>query len=210
MSEAIPRTPANWFRLIVITVILVGTTWSIALFVLESPAQKRNSIARFMSLHTASLESAVLSPFLPVVLNIPTIGLSSTIESVGLLPNGLMGSPADPMITAWFKEGPKPGEIGSAVIAGHYGWKDATPAAFDNLNTLRVGDEFNVLSENGTTRTFLVRKTQIFDQNADTTMVFNSGDGYAHLNLITCSGNWNPQDASYTERLVIFSDMVTP
>jgi hypothetical protein len=38
--------------------------------------------------------------------------------------------------------------------------------------------------------------------------VFASNDGGAHLNLITCAGEWNKGKKSYSERLVVFADKV--
>ena len=46
------------------------------------------------------------------------------VEDVGLTPGGAMDVPKGPSDVAWFDLGPRPGEVGSAVIAGHEGWKD--------------------------------------------------------------------------------------
>ncbi|PIZ82226.1 MAG: class F sortase, partial [Parcubacteria group bacterium CG_4_10_14_0_2_um_filter_41_6] len=40
----------------------------------------------------------------------------------------------------------------------------------------------------------------------DVPEVFNSSDGKAHLNLITCTGVWNKEDNAFSERLVVFTD----
>jgi hypothetical protein len=60
---------------------------------------------------------------LPVRLKIPSIGVDARIKPVGLTADGAMDVPAGPADVAWFDLGPRPGEIGSAVVAGHYwGW----------------------------------------------------------------------------------------
>ncbi len=76
---------------------------------------------------------------IPVRLKIPGISLDAAVESVGLTPDNAMGVPKGPADVAWFSLGPSPGQVGSAVIAGHFGWKDGIPAAFDNLSILRKG-----------------------------------------------------------------------
>ncbi len=148
------------------------------------------------------------SSSLPVHLNIPIIGVDATIEYVGLSPDGSVGVPKGPENAAWFNQGPLPGGIGSAVIVGHFGWKNDIPAVFDNLNKLRPGDKFQVQDEKGATTTFIVRKLQTYGEHADAASVFSSDDGKAHLNLITCEGAWNEHNKSYANRLVVFTDKI--
>jgi LPXTG-site transpeptidase (sortase) family protein len=145
---------------------------------------------------------------IPVFLFIPKIDVDAAIAPVGLTSDGEMGVPTGPTGTTWFDLGPRPGEVGSAVIAGHEGWKDGIAAAFDNLYKLRVGDQLYVQDEHGVTTAFVVRRVATYDQNGDASDVFNSSDGGAHLNLITCEGTWNAAEKSYSDRLVVFADLV--
>jgi sortase (surface protein transpeptidase) len=55
-----------------------------------------------------------------------------------------MDAPKGPNDVVLFDPGPNPGEEGSVVIAGHYGWKNGIPAAFDNLNKLKEGDNIYI------------------------------------------------------------------
>lgn len=144
----------------------------------------------------------------PIRLKIPKINVDATIEQVGLAPDGSMDVPKGPAEVVWYKLGPRPGEIGSAVMAGHSGWKNNRPAVFDNLNKLKRGDKIYVEDEKGITITFVVRESRSYDPEADATDVFTSSDGKAHLNLITCEGIWNEITKSRSERLVVFTDMV--
>lgn len=143
---------------------------------------------------------------LPVRVTIPKINADAVVEPVGITAEGLMDAPKGPAETGWFSLGIRPGEIGSAVIAGHSGWKNNIPAAFDELNKLKIGDSISVMDDNGTIITFIVRKIQTYDPNADASDVFSSNDGKAHLNLITCVGIWNKTQKSSSERLIVFSD----
>lgn len=106
----------------------------------------------------------------------------------------------------WYAPGPRPGEVGSAVIAGHEGWKDAQPAVFDALHTLRPGDTLSVEDDTGVLTSFVVRDVQVYSRAGDTWDVFGSTDGKAHLNLITCEGTWDPVQKTYANRLVVFAD----
>lgn len=143
---------------------------------------------------------------LPIHLRIPRINVSAAVLQVGLTSDWSMGVPKSPSDTGWFALSPRPGENGSAVIAGHYGWKNGIPAVFDNLHNLVKGDKIYVEDKIGTTTIFVVRKLRIYGQNDDASDVFISTDGKAHLNLITCDGVWNKTEKSYTNRLVVFAD----
>ncbi|PIZ85824.1 class F sortase [Candidatus Nomurabacteria bacterium CG_4_10_14_0_2_um_filter_33_9] len=138
-------------------------------------------------------------------LKIPSINIDATIEYVGLAPDGTMGVPKSPVNVAWFNLGPRPGKKGSAVIAGHYGWKNNVSAVFDNLHKLRIGDEIFV-EEKGIVTTFVVRKMRIYSKDEAVLDVFSSNDGKAHLNLITCTGIWNKEEKTRSDRLVVFTD----
>ncbi len=151
-------------------------------------------------------ETTAVQVGVPVHLEIPKIGVDAAIELTGLTRQGLMGVPKDPDNAAWYKHGPRPGEIGSAVIDGHFDWDNGTPAVFDDLHKLRPGDKVMVTDRHGTIISFVVRKSRNYSPEADATSVFRSSDGKAHLNLITCTGVWNQDRDSYSQRLVVFSD----
>jgi LPXTG-site transpeptidase (sortase) family protein len=156
----------------------------------------------------ASVAQMGLGSKLPVRLIIPAIKVDADIESLGLAPDGSMAVPKGPDDVAWFNQGPRPGENGTSVIAGHEGWKDNIPAVFDDLYKLKKGDTISVEDETGTTTVFVVRESQTFSENENAASVFSSSDGRAHLNLITCEGTWDEVSQSYSNRLVVFTDKV--
>lgn len=143
---------------------------------------------------------------LPVRLEIPEINVDANINYVGLNSDGAMDISENQDDVAWFNLGPHPGENGSAVIAGHYGRKKWKPSVFDNLYKLREGDKLFIEDTQGIIATFVVREIRRYDPKADASDVFNSNDGKAHLNLITCEGSWDDVSQSYSLRLVVFTD----
>lgn len=145
----------------------------------------------------------------PTLLTIPVINVNAPITYVGITPGGTMDVPKNPTDVAWFNLGPSPGMVGSAVMAGHFGWKNGLPAVFDNLYKLQKGDKLYVKNENGSSLTFVVRELRTFGEGQDAATIFTSNDGKAHLNLITCQGVWNKDKKSYSERLVVFTDRET-
>lgn len=147
---------------------------------------------------------------LPVRLQIPVIGVDSVIEDAEITPDGRMDVPQGSVNVAWFSLGPHPGQVGSAVIGGHFGISDGVPFVFYNLNKLSVGNKIYIINDEGETLAFIVRNIRSFQRTDDATPVFTSHDGLAHLNLITCEGIWNRVNGTYPQRLVIFTDAIPP
>lgn len=143
---------------------------------------------------------------LPINLRIPAINVDVKIGQVGIKADGEMDIPKNPSDAAWFNLGPRPGDTGSAVISGHYGWKNGIRAVFDNLHKLKIGDKIFTEDEKGGVTTFIVREIRSYGDTDAAPDVFTSNDGKSHLNLITCEGIWNAALKSYSKRLVIFSD----
>ncbi len=147
------------------------------------------------------------SPGLPVRLRIPNINVDAPVIQVGITPDGAMGVPKGPAEVAWFSLGTRPGEIGSAVVSGHFGpWKTGEGSVFDNLNKLKNGDKLYIEDDRGAIITFVVRESRLYDPKADSSGVFGSSDGKAHLNVVTCEGIWDKVNKTYSNRLVVFAD----
>lgn len=145
-------------------------------------------------------------PGLPVHLKIPILDIDSNIEYVGFTDDNAMDVPKNQDDVAWLKFGQRPGEVGTAIIAGHYGWQNSRSSVFDNLHTLRPGDKLYTEDESGKIISFVVRENRRYNPDIDAVSVFSSNDGKSHLNLITCEGNWDKLKNSYPKRLVIFAD----
>lgn len=153
---------------------------------------------------------AVANYGIPIRLIIPSINLNINLESVGVAANGAMAIPVGRNNAAWFNLGSRPGEIGDAVIDGHYGfWKNGTPTVFNNLNKLNHGDIIYIEENNGVTVPFVVTGSQIYHPNQNDTNLFVSSDNLSHLNIITCQGKWNPSNKTYSDRLVVFSNRLS-
>jgi LPXTG-site transpeptidase (sortase) family protein len=166
----------------------------------------RSGSALIVENATILSEQGQTSVGLPARLKIPEINVNAAIKYMGLTPEGAMDVPKDPAEVVWFNLGPRPGENGSAVIAGHYGWKNNIPAVFDNLHKLRKGDKLAVEDEKGVTIIFIVREIRIYNKDEAAPDVFGSNDEKAHLNLITCTGTWDKTEKIRSDRLIVFTD----
>ncbi len=158
----------------------------------------------------APVDSQSANVGLPKRLTIPALNIDAAVAYVGNASDGSMDISPNQDDVAWYKLGPRPGEIGSAVIAGHYGSLRGKFSVFSDLSQLKKGDKLQVQDYKERLVTFVVRESRMYNPTADATDVFNSHDGKIHLNLITCEGAWNNAKESYANRRVVFTDKETP
>lgn len=143
----------------------------------------------------------------PQKVTIPAINVSAEVESVGMDDQGRMDVPKNDFNVAWYNLGFKPGEQGSAVIAGHFDARTGGPAIFYNLSKLGQGDTIKVEYENGNTFEFIVTKQEEYDfDKVPLEQIFNSTDK-SRLNLITCDGVFDKSSSNYSKRLVVYAEL---
>ena len=145
----------------------------------------------------------------PARLLIPTIGINASIEAVGVTPEGDLAVPArNPWENVgWYSSGPRPGQLGSAVIDGHLDRPGGSPAVFWRLRDVQVGDNVMVIDGTGTTLRFHVTAIALYPpQNAPIQQIFGNNSG-SYLNLITCAGDWIPSQHQTTLRLVVYTSL---
>lgn len=202
------RTRNSWRILLRRTLLFI----IFVLMILATVFILKNSIPPTKDNNTAVItviEKQKVTIGLPIRLKIPTINVDATVYYVGLTSDGTMDIAKDPDKVAWYEFGPHPGEIGSAVIAGHYGWIGDKGSIFNDIHTLKKGDELSVTDEKGTVIVFVMREIREYNPESDATTVFKSNDGKSHLNLITCNGVYENDKQSYSNRLVVFTDKKT-
>ena len=151
----------------------------------------------------------------PVTLSIPSITMygrgapaplmNVPIEQVGLNAAGAMDTPKNPLNTAWYAPGTRPGAKGNAVIAGHVDYHGIGQVVFWDLNKLTPGAEVFVTDDAGKQRRFLVTAVEVYTaDNAPLERIFgNTND--SNLNLISCTGDFDPGSASYNNRIVVYT-----
>lgn len=145
---------------------------------------------------------------LPVSISIPSLGVSANIEHVGLDDERDMDVPKDAANVGWYNLGPKPGELGSAVMAGHLDDPSGAPAVFWDIKKMPLGEEIEVTDENGEKYTFIVKAIENYPwDDFPLQEVFADATG-KKLNLITCDGTFDRSSRNYSERTVVYAQMV--
>lgn len=174
-------------------------------------SESHPSLAAFSSSDPASEVAGVKSVDSisePISFSIPSLDISNVeIESVGLDKENKMDIPKDENNVAWYNLGVKPGEVGNAVIAGHFDKKTGDPAVFYEINKLKPGDELIVKDAKGNNLTFAVTEVKTFELEKFPLQEVFGLNPKPRLNLITCEGSYNPSSKLYSHRLVVFSEL---
>lgn len=144
----------------------------------------------------------------PMTVRIPTIGVSALVGSMGLNADNTVEVPTRPEETGWYRGGPTPGQLGSAVILGHVD-SISGPAVFARLRKLHQGDKVDVTLANGGAARFAVDRVVTYP-NADfpAQEVYGS-HGVSSLQLVTCGGPYDHVAKSYTANVVVYSSLVS-
>lgn len=186
--------------------LLLGFVGSCMLSLVCAPMASAATITPELAKKVVVVGKNVVPTIIEARLEIPKIKVNAIIKDMGLTPGGAMAVPGNRVDVGWFSLGTRPGETGSAVVGGHNRWDDGK-GVFVHLDQLKKGDLLTVTSAKGVVTTFVVREMKTFAATDEHSGIFDSESG-SHLNLITCSGVWNPKTKSYTNRLVIFTDVV--
>jgi hypothetical protein len=140
----------------------------------------------------------------PVRLVIPAIGVATPLVRLGLEPDGAMAVPSDFGRAGWFAEGPAPGQVGPAVIAGHVDSRTG-PAVFYRLRELRPGQAVLVERADSSRLRFVVERARGYPKDGFPTGAVFGPVPAAALRLITCAGDFDRARSSYRDNLVVFA-----
>ena len=141
----------------------------------------------------------------PVRVSVPSLGIDSPLVPLGLTPTGEIEAPETYDRAGWFEQGPRPGDTGAAVIAGHVDSRSG-PAVFYHLSSLKPGAEIVVERADGSAATFRVQRLARYPKDDFPTVeVYATND--RELRLITCGGDFSEGD--YQDNVVVFATLTT-
>ncbi len=150
-----------------------------------------------------------LSRSQPTQLRIPDIELDTPLTTVGLHADGTLEVPADYKQAGWYRDSPTPGEIGPAVMVGHYD-NTAGTTVFGRLQELTPGKLIEVERQDGTVAKFMIEQVKQFPQDDFPTAEVYGNIDYAGLRIITCGGTFNRLTRHYSHNTVTFAALVPP
>jgi len=151
---------------------------------------------------------AVSASSIPVALRIPAMGVSSSLSQLGLNADKSPQVPTQYQEPGWYKLGPAPGMMGSAVILGHVDDKKG-PAVFYKLATLKAGDKVDVSLANGAVAHFAVKSVETFLKAKFPSDKVYASHGVKALQLVTCGGVFDKATGHYLSNIVAFTTLVS-
>jgi len=142
----------------------------------------------------------------PVVVEIPTIGVRSTLVDLDIDDDRRLGVPSDADVAGWYVRSPRPGEVGAAVIAGHVD-SHRGPGVFWRLRDLVPEDRIVVRRADGSEVSFVVDRVEQWPKDRfPTDAVYREADG-SELRVVTCAGDFDPATRSYLDNLIVFAKL---
>jgi hypothetical protein len=157
-------------------------------------------------------------PIQPVRLQIPAIGVDTTVEPRGTVQydNPFTGQqvdgygvPESMWTTAWWSDGPQPGSGQMAVILGHA--QAAGGAVFDDLATLAPGDEVLLVDTGGAVQHLQVLGDPVTGLDKTTSALADALNGHppgADVAFVTCGGNFDREAGASEDNEVVFATIV--
>lgn len=148
--------------------------------------------------------SAGQRPAAPVSVQYPRLGAELPITPTGVATDGQMEIPVDAAEAGWYRYGTAPGAgTGSAVIAAHAGSEETPEGPLYAIREAEPGDEVTVTDEEGAVHAYEVTSVeQLGKEGLDFTPYF-ARSGPERLVLITCGGQWLPENRSYADNIIV-------
>lgn len=140
----------------------------------------------------------------PVRLRIPAIDVDTGLEDLWRNADKTIEDPSQPDVAGWWAGGPRPGQVGPAVILGHLDTKTG-PAVFIRLEELEAGDEVLVDRADGTTARFLVTSLEKYEKAEFPSELVYYPTLEPELRLVTCGGPFDHSTGHYRDNLVVFA-----
>ncbi|WP_017612369.1 class F sortase [Nocardiopsis salina] len=141
----------------------------------------------------------------PAAVRIPGIGVSSELLHLGVEDDGSAVVPEDHDLASWYDRSGRPGQTRPTVVLGHVDSADG-PAVFHRLRELEDGDTVEVDTAAGDTVSYSVTGVHTFPKDAFPTFEVFGATGEDVLRLVTCTGDFDLDERSYTDNLVVFAE----
>jgi sortase (surface protein transpeptidase) len=189
-------------------------------------AKKAQRVPRPLTRVGVSLRAGPVA--VPLVLEIPSIGVTAPMVGVGVTPKnamdapeGTLGSPAWQQ-AFWYRGSAVPGAISTALIAGHIDGPGGSAAVFGRVHELRAGDKITVHdTRNCLNVRFAVTTIRSYSLAEASSVgvlrsMYGAGpvagtwptrsvDGKSHLTLVTCSGTFDLSRGTHDHRLAVYA-----
>ena len=206
------RSSRRWWAAAIVLLLIGAGFLSVGLFghqnTLTDPAAAPTLASPPAAVKATPKPSAALARSVPVGLRIPAIGVAVSLSTLGLNPDRTVQVPTNYQQPGWFKLGPSPGQVGSAVILGHVDDRNG-PAVFFRLGSLKTGDKVEVSLANGVLAHFVVNTVAMYLKTQFPAQQVYASHGFSALQLVTCGGAFNAGTGHYLSNVVAYTALVS-
>jgi sortase (surface protein transpeptidase) len=136
----------------------------------------------------------------PVSLIIPDIGVRTR--------SGALQVPSTTALAGWYTGSPRPGAVGSSVIAGHVD-SYLGPGIFFRLHQLRHGERIYVRQAGGRVAVFQVISVRLYSHTSFPRTLVYGLTPTPTLRLITCGGTFDWQTRGYLSNVVVYAALTS-
>lgn len=159
--------------------------------------------------NTDTIKSYKVAADLPRIINIPAFGEQARVLQVGVDTKNQLLTPKNIYDTAWYTGSSKPGEMGAAVIDGHF-VGPTTNGVFSRLSQMKQGEKIVIERGDGKQLTFAVVALETVPvDKVDMIKILNSAQpAKPGLNLITCGGKYDPKTFEFSDRTIVYAVQV--
>jgi hypothetical protein len=202
----------------------LAVTGGICITVVVTQQQHAPSVA--LAIATATTASAaptpatprgprplVLAASIPTTIEIPAIGVRSSLLQLGQAEDGSLAVPpagAHYDQAGWYRYSPTPGAMGPSVIVGHIDSKRSGPSVFFRLGDLRPHDTVRVARADGSVAVFAVEDVQRYHKAEFPTQLVYGNTDHAALRLVSCGGPFDRATGHYLDNVVVTASLVRP
>src|SRR5450631_2477473 len=157
----------RWWVVATISLLLIGAGFLVASQRGGEPASTTHGASMPAAANPAAVQAlaaahpAAPARSVPVSIRITAMGVSVWLSQLGVNADGSPQVPTKYQEPGWYKLGPAPGMMGSAVILGHVDDKKG-PAVFYKLGSLRPGDKVEVSLVSGAVAHFAVKRVETY------------------------------------------------
>ena len=140
----------------------------------------------------------------PISVRIPSLGVDSPLERLGRSRAGTVEVPTHWGRAGWYRDGPRPGEDGAAVILGHVD-SPTGPAVFASLAGLRTGARIVVVRADGSAVRFRVTQVELHRRSRFPVEAVYWPTLRPELRLLTCGGSYDRARGGYLSNVIVFA-----
>lgn len=161
--------------------------------------------------HAKTVSRPSLPTSKPVAIDIPVIGVHSSLQYLGLNPDGTVQVPSGSLydVPAWYKYSPTPGSVGPSVIIGHVDSAASGPSVFFRVGELQPGNKVMVGRRDGSVAVFEITGVRQYPKAQFPTQLVYGNTKNAALRLITCGGSFNASTGHYLDNVIAFATLVS-